>query len=296
MTEDLKGRGITAPRTVSRLDLGDAGPYAIAFAPNGDLWVTLVDHGEILRRSPGGTETRFAVGERPGQLGVTSEATWCAVTGENRIAMITGEGGVRYLDAPGAPYGLALAGTNVWVTLMEGNAIAAGGIGGFGDPVPMPVAGSFPAMVTVDEGGSVWVSLNQAGALARRASEGDVELIELPEGAAPVGIAAGGGYVWAADIARGVILRVDRDRRVREFALQPDSRPHAVVAVGAGCWFTEWGANRLGRITEDERLMEFDLSEEGDEPHGLAVDRDGSVWVAFESGAVVAFAQPVDAV
>ena len=112
------------------------------------------------------------------------------------------------------------------------------------------------------------------------------ELITLPDGAAPVGIAAAGEYVWSTDIARGSILRVDDDPHVSDFALAPDSRPHAVIADDTGCWFTEWGTNRLGRITAEGDLAEFDLSGIGEEPHGLALDGDGVVWVAFESGVV----------
>lgn len=85
---------------------------------------------------------------------------------------------------------------------------------------------------------------------------------------------------------RGSILRVDDDLHVSDFALAPDSRPHAVIADDTGCWFTEWGTNRLGRITAEGDLAEFDLSGIGEEPHGLALDGDGVVWVAFESGVV----------
>lgn len=62
-----------------------------------------------------------------------------------------------------------------------------------------------------------------------------------------------------------------------------------MIADEDGCWFTEWGANRLGRITLDGQVTEFDLSGGGEEPHGLARDRHGDVWVAFESGAVAGY-------
>lgn len=275
-----------AAHNVAVLDYGMAGPYAVAFGPSGDMWVTLVKTGELVRRSPDGRERRFTVGERPGQLSVTSEATWCAVTGADRIAIITSDDRLNFIDVPGGPYGIAAVGPDAWVTLMQDNKLALVSREEIRGEVAVPVDDAYPAMATSHRDGSLWVSLNQGEALARRDAGGDTELITLPDGAAPVGIAAAGEHVWSADIARGSILRVDGDLHVSDFVLAPDSRPHAVIADDTGCWFTEWGANRLGRITADGDLAEFDLSGLGKEPHGLALDGDGVVWVAFESGIV----------
>lgn len=275
-----------AAHSVAVLDYGMAGPYAVAFGPGGDMWVTLVNTGELVRRSPDGSERRFTIGERPGQLTVTPDATWCAVTGANRIAIITSDDRLNIIDVPGGPYGIAAVGPDALVTLMQDNKLAVVSRDGIRSEVAVPLDGAYPAMATAHRDGSVWVSLNQRGALARRDAAGDTELITLPDGAAPVGIAAAGEHVWSADIARGSILRVNGDLHVSDFALAADSRPHAVIANDTGCWFTEWGANRLGRITAEGDLAEFDLSGIGEEPHGLALDGDGLVWVAFESGVV----------
>lgn len=275
-----------AAQSVAVLDYGTAAPYSVAFGAGGDMWATLVNTGELVRRSPDGYERRFAIGERPGQLAVTSEVTWCAVTGADRIAIITSDDRLNFVDVPGGPYGIAAVGSDALVTLMQDNKLAVVGRDGIRSEGAVPLDGAYPAMATAHRDGSVWVSLNQRGALARRNTAGDTELVTLPDGAAPVGIAAAGEHVWSADIARGSILRVDGDRHVSDFVLAPDSRPHAVIADDTGCWFTEWGANRLGRITAGGDLAEFDLSGIGEEPHGLALDGDGLVWVAFESGVV----------
>lgn len=278
--------GPIAAHNVAVLDYDMAGPYAVAFGPSGDMWVTFVNTGELVRRSPDGRERRFTIGERPGQLTVTSEATWCAVTGADRIAIITSDDRLSFIDVPGGPYGIAAVGPDAWVTLMQNNKLAVVSPDGASSEFTVPVDDAYPAMATSHRDGSVWVSLNQGGALLRRDAAGDTDLIMLPDGAAPVGIAASGDHVWSADIARGSILRVDGDLHVSDFALAPDSRPHAVIADDTGCWFTEWGANRLGRITADGDLAEFDLSGIGEEPHGLAFGGSGLVWVAFESGVV----------
>jgi virginiamycin B lyase len=275
------------PEIVSVLDLGNAGPYAIAFGPDGAMWVTLVNTGELLRRLPDGRERRFTIGERPGQIAITAQATWCAISGEDRVARVTDDR-VTYIDTLGEPYGVAATNTDVWVSLMRANKLALITDDSISTDVTMPVDSSYPAMIAAHEDGSVWCSLNQAGALARRDPTGGVDIIDLPADAAPVGIATTGQNVWATDIARGRIFQVDQNLHIREFVLDPDSRPHAVIADTNGCWFTEWGANRLGRITHEGKLLELALSQCGDEPHGLAFDKSGHVWIAFESGTVVA--------
>ncbi|AZS47699.1 MULTISPECIES: Vgb family protein [Microbacterium] len=275
-----------AAHSVAVFDYGAAGPYAVAFGAGGEMWITLVNTGELVRRTPDGRERRFAIGERPGQLIVTAEATWCAVTGADRIAIITSDDRLNFIDVPGGPYGIAAVGPYALVTLMQDNKLAEVSREGLRSEVAVPLDGAYPAMATSHRDGSVWVSLNQRGALARRDAAGDTELLMLPDGAAPVGIAAAGEHIWSADIARGSVLRVDSDLQVRDFDFAPDSRPHAVIADDTGCWFTEWGANRLGRITAEGEVSEYDLSGIGEEPHGLALDGDGVVWVAFESGVV----------
>ena len=51
-------------------------------------------------------------------------------------------------------------------------------------------------------------------------------------------------------------------------------------------WVSLWGADAIARVTADGEVSTFDLPP-GSEPHGLAVDRDGALWVALESGFVV---------
>ncbi|MEI4741899.1 hypothetical protein OAX51_01230 (plasmid) [Rhodococcus erythropolis] len=230
-----------AAHSVAVLDYGMAGPYAVAFGPGGDMWVTLVNTGELVRRSPDGRERRFTIGERPGQLTVTSEATWCAVTGADRIAIITSGDRLNFIDVPGGPYGIAADGPGALVTLMQGNKLAVVSRDGIRSELAVPLDGAYPAMATAHRDGSVWVSLNQRGALARRDAAGDTELITLPDGAAPVGIAAAGG-VCLVRRHRSRKHPSDRRRsarqRLRPRARQPaargDRRRHRVLVHRMG--------------------------------------------------------------
>jgi virginiamycin B lyase len=140
-------------------------------------------------------------------------------------------------------------------------------------------------LITTDDG-VVWIALNAAGKLARVIGD-DVRIVDLPPGAAPVGIAAAGTGVWYADIAGGRVGHVDANGTVAQVAFaDPGCRPHAVATdPDGGCWVTLWAAGRLARVTADGAVAEHPLP--GCEPHGLVVTGD-RVWVAMESGTLVA--------
>ena len=110
-------------------------------------------------------------------------------------------------------------------------------------PVANEEAGPYGIVTGPD--GALWFTLNQANAIGRITTGGDIVLHPLPTpDAAPVGITGDGAALWFVEIAAGQVGRISMDGRIEEFPL-PDrtARPHAIVAASAGdCWFTEWGA------------------------------------------------------
>jgi virginiamycin B lyase len=59
-----------------------------------------------------------------------------------------------------------------------------------------------------------------------------------------------------------------------------------VATDDGGCWITLWAAAALARLDANGNIIaQFTLGK-GSEPHGLAVDTDGSVWVALEKGSL----------
>ncbi|MFE0581452.1 hypothetical protein [Streptomyces sp. NPDC058874] len=56
------------------------------------------------------------------------------------------------------------------------------------------------------------------------------------------------------------------------------------MAPDGACWYTAWATGRIGRVTADGRVTETALSGPDCEPHGLAFGRDGTLYVAQESG------------
>jgi virginiamycin B lyase len=91
--------------------------------------------------------------------------------------------------------------------------------------------------------------------------------------------------VWFTAIGADKLGRIPLNDAIQELDLP--GKPHAVVADAAdGVWVSLWGADGIARVTADGDVSTFDLPP-GSEPHGLAVDRDGALWVALESGFVV---------
>jgi virginiamycin B lyase len=104
--------------------------------------------------------------------------------------------------------------------------------------------------------------------------------------AGPVGIAAThDDAVWFTEIRAGRLGRIPMNDAIQEIDLP--GKPHAVVAdPTGGVWVSLWGADQLARVSADGEVDTIDLPA-GSEPHGLAIGRDGALWVALEAGYVL---------
>jgi virginiamycin B lyase len=101
-----------------------------------------------------------------------------------------------------------------------------------------------------------------------------------------VGIAAThDDAVWFTEIRAGQLGRIPMNDAIQELDLP--GKPHAVVAdPDDGVWVSLWEADQIARVTNDGDVVTFDLPA-GSEPHGMAIDHEGAVWVALESGFVL---------
>jgi virginiamycin B lyase len=102
-----------------------------------------------------------------------------------------------------------------------------------------------------------------------------------------VGIAAThDDAVWFTEILADKIGRIPMDEAIQEMDLP--GKPHAVVAdPDDGVWVSLWGANQIARVSGDGSVVVTIDLPPGSEPHGLAIDRHGALWVALESGFVL---------
>lgn len=98
--------------------------------------------------------------------------------------------------------------------------------------------------------------------------------------AVPWGIAAAtDGFVWIADEG-GSIWRTDSDlTRAEHFiAGGSESLPFRIVAgIDGDSWFTDTSGT-LGHVTPGGLVDRIDVPAEGSEPHDLVVDQEGQVW------------------
>jgi virginiamycin B lyase len=270
-------------------------PYALITGPDGALWTTLLEPPGLARIDPAAADPllvrlpRGGPGAKPMQLTAGPDGSvWYTRTDDSLGRHYpSGDDELIGLVAGCSPYGIAAApdGT-VWFSMPGLNALGFRRDGRV-QKLDLPVDDAFAAMVTVAADGAVWTALNKAGALARWTSSGGFDVVPLPAGSAPVGVAAAvDGGVWYADINGGRIGRVDAAGTVTLSFTAEGSRPHAVVADPAGgCWATLWAAGRLVHIGPDGAVTEYDLP--GEEPHGLTLT-DTHVWVALESGLLAA--------
>ena len=73
-------------------------------------------------------------------------------------------------------------------------------------------------------------------------------------------------------------------QRVQHYAVELAKTLRADLADGV--WVSLWGADQIARVSADGEISSFELPP-GSEPHGLALDAEGALWVALESGFVI---------
>lgn len=272
------------------------GAYGVAITPDGTVWTTLADRGELVALRPDREVTRVRLdSEHSRPMVITCDpagSLWFS-RGDGAIGHVDAAGSVTsrpVLTAEGSPYGLCLGpdGESVWYTLIAAHRI--GRITADGRIDEFPIAdGGMPSLITAGPDGALWFTLNQADAIGRITVDGDITTYPLPTpGAAPVGIDAGHDAVWFTEIGAGQLGRITPDGQITEFAL-PDraSRPHAIAATAdGGCWATLWAANDIVELRHDGQIITKASFGPGAEPHGLAIAPDSSIWVALEKGAL----------
>ena len=292
--------GLARVRPVLRPEALPAGVMQLSFGPDGALWYTRTD-GRLGRRAPAAPQPAPGAGSPPAAVDPAPAdlhpAVDLAPAGSHpAVDPLSAAGPHTVIDLPpgAAPYGIAAApGGGAWFTAPGVDQLGRIAADGTVAMIDLPVPEARPAMLTIAPDGTPWAALNGAAALARVRGDA-VDVVDLPGGrapAAPVGVsAAEDGVVWYADIAGGCVGRVHPvgGVEVLPFA-DPACRPHAVAAdPDGGCWVTLWGSGELARITASGAVTVHRLP--GREPHGLWVSPT-HVWVAMESGSVVAVAR-----
>jgi streptogramin lyase len=149
---------------------------AIAWGPDGNLWLTEFGHyfdASLIRVTPSLVFTHF---ELPGRKGVGSIAAgpdgnmWFTETDSNRVGRITPSGQLAEFAVSGNPRGI-IAGPdgNLWFAEYSGNKIGRITTHGEVTEFPIPTPNAFPWGICAGPDGNIWFTENGASQIGRLA-------------------------------------------------------------------------------------------------------------------------------
>jgi virginiamycin B lyase len=133
--------------------------------------------------------------------------------------------------------------------------------------------------------GALWFTAQDSNMIGRLdVTTGKISEFSVPtKDAHPYGIvSASDGALWFCELTGRKLGRVDpKTGAITEFAPpNSDIEPRRLVAVGNAIYFTDFGGGRLGRLTLADKKFQVWGSPSGSdsEPYGITVDSTGKVW------------------
>jgi virginiamycin B lyase len=288
-----------------RFDLYGTKPEYISVDDQQSLWVTCAANTEVVRLTRDGSIQHHPVDATPDQIASGGDSTWFTMPIIGTVGRIDRAGNIENFKLPyrSKPTGIATACDEAWVTLSNTGELARLAHGSSFTVVPPVVMGddeltkpppADPRFVAIDDRGSLWFTRSGRADIVRMDADGTTESWTSEDCTAPSGIAVDNEAVWIADSGDGGIWRIGR---AEKFLQRVEPWPKNVATAIAsdqqgGCWFTEIDEDLLGHIDADATLTEYDISSYGTKPRGLAIDRDGVVWVALWSGGIIGIPRP----
>jgi streptogramin lyase len=267
-------------------------PDIITAGPDGNVWFTEYNGGNIGRITPSGVVTEFPVSNPPPRAIVAGPDgnLWFA---ENMvdppanalIAKMTPNGVVTQVFSlpSGSDPALTLGPDgNIWFTEYWNAAI--GRITPDGTITQFPIP--YPANdIVTGPDGNLWFdagSTPPANSLGRITPAGDVTIFTYPN----VGIfrrltVGPDGNLWAGDPRTNHIDRINTAGQLTGVYATPtpDSGPYSVVKGPDGAlWFTEPNVSQIGRITVDGSITEYPTPTPNSGPDQLTAGPDGNLW------------------
>jgi virginiamycin B lyase len=133
--------------------------------------------------------------------------------------------------------------------------------------------------------GSLWFTAQESNVIGRLdMTTGKISEYNVPtKNSHPYGIVlASDGALWFCELTGRQLGRVDpKTGGITEFAPpKSDIQPRRLVAVGDAIYFSDFGGGRIGRLTLADKKFQLWESPSGpdSEPYGITVDSTGKIW------------------
>lgn len=227
-------------------------PHDPAVDPQGNIWFTLQQAGQLARFTPDTQEWKLFAVPTPdsGPHGLVSDAKgniWFTENYTGKIGRLDPKSSlVAEYSAPTAK-----------------------------DP-HTPVFGP---------DGALWFTAQDSNLIGRLdvATKKIVEFAVPTKNSHPYGmVLASDGALWFCELTGRQLGRVDpKTGGITEFAPgNSDIEPRRLVAVGDAIYFTDFGGGRVGRFTLADKVFKLWASPSGgdSEPYGITVDSTGKIW------------------
>ncbi|MDQ1550775.1 MAG: virginiamycin lyase [Actinomycetota bacterium] len=294
-----------------RFDLYGTRPRHITTGDNEVLWVTCASVGEVAALFNDGTVEHFPTDDAPDQIARGTTTIWFTMPMIDSVGRIDPDGSIHTHKLPdgSTPSGLTTVGDDAWVTLKSTGELAKVSPNGQievlrpivdGDSEPdnsLEVGGA--EFIAADDGGSLWFARSGLGDIVRLDPDHTTDSWTSAECLEPLAIALDRDAAWITDAGSGGgIWRIGRNEKLlQRVEPWPTNVSSNIAADGnGGCWFTEGDEDLVAHIDTDAKLTEWDLSDYGERPRGIAVDKDEVAWVVLRTGGVVGLIAPTQAI
>lgn len=217
--ENLGEISSTGDINVLPLPQADSDPAGITLGPDGNIWFTEANAGDVRRSTAEGSISdpfpTSAANSMPGGI-------------------VTGPDG------------------NLWFTEAAKCSLGQLAVGGNLSEFPLSNASNTPTEITVGADGKLWFSEDNSDRIGRSTTGGTIDEFITPTGnSVPAGTALGPDCnVWFTETNANLIGRIDQTGHITEFKIPTANSQPVGIALGpdGNLWFAESAVNKIAKL------------------------------------------------
>lgn len=270
--------------------VGEGDPWGIALGPDGNVWFTMQEGGQIERITPSGAVSEYAGVEGARQprsiVSGPDGNLWFSEYGKRNIGKMSTAGSLLdsyEVEASAQDYGITAGPDgNLWYVSYESGKVAKITTSGTYTAYALP-SGSKPYDVAKGSDGNLWVTEEGTSKIAKVTTSGTITEYALPTGSDPKNIAAGPekeNALWFTEYGTNKIGKITTSGTITEYALPSETGPEGITAGPEGkLWFTEYTASKVASITTSGTVTTYALPS-GSDPRDIAAGSENTLWFA----------------